>query len=156
MARKGQPFEAQRAFEPTDGQRNVVKNAVAFGIREDIICKLITWDRAGDGVLQPISEPTLRKHFAHEIETATPSLITQVANALYTTAMDRKHKSHAAAAMFLLKTRGGWRETLRHEGALDLNLDLSGATAEELTVLERFLSRKAGDDATKHVAANAA
>lgn len=146
----------QRPFIATPAQRALVERAAAFGIRQDIICQLVTWDPKGDGVLQPISVPTLEKHFATEIAQATAKLVINIANPLFETATDRKHKSHALAAMFFLRTRGGFKETVKHEGAVDLNLDLSGATTEELAVLERFLIRKAGDDADKHVAANAA
>ncbi len=161
MAKKGEGkgrngnLTPQRPFFPTAEQRAIVERGAAFGIRQDILCQLVLWDAKGDGVLSPISVPTLEKHFAVEIAQATAKLVINIANPLYETAKDRKHKSHALAAMFFLRTRGGFKETVKHEGEVNLNLDLSGATAEELTVLERFLLPKA-DDATKHVAANAA
>jgi hypothetical protein len=136
-------------FEATDEERKLVLALASYGIPQPMMCLLITRPRGKAGTPTPISEPTLRKHFRTELDTGEPSLIAKVADSLVKTALDRKHPGHVVAARFFLKARAGWRETDRvtHDGAVDFNLDLSGATDEELVVLQKFLRRKVGDAA---------
>src|SRR6266481_902762 len=49
-------------FVPTDEDRAVVKLLVACGMSQDRVCLRI---RGNDG--KPISEATLKRHFAHEL-----------------------------------------------------------------------------------------
>lgn len=119
----------------------------SYGIPQEAMCLLITRPKGKAQKPTAISQPTLRKHFRHELDTGEPSLISRVADSLVKTALDRKHPGHVVAARFFLKARAGWRETDRvtHDGSVDFNFDFSGATDEELAVLEKFLKRKAGD-----------
>jgi hypothetical protein len=135
------------AFEPTAEERKLVQALASYGIPQEAIVLLVKRPKGKAGLLAPISQPTLRKHFRAELDEAEPSLIGRVADALVKTALDRKHPGHVVAARFFLKARAGWRETDRvtHDGAVDFNFDFSGASDEELAVLEKFLKRKAGD-----------
>ncbi len=132
-------------FVPTDDERQLVENMSAFGVPQEGIASLITRLAPG-GVLIPISKDQLQRHFASELVTGLPKLIGKLANSLFLTALDRKHPSHAAAAMFMLKTRARWTERV----AIDANInfealaaDFEGATEEELAVLAKYLLRKA-------------
>lgn len=138
---------SRRAFQPTEEERKLVLALASYGIPQEAMCLLIKRPVGKAGVLKPISGPTLRKHFRAELDEGEPSVIAKVADALVKTALDRKHPGHVVAARFFLKARAGWRETDRvtHDGAVEFNLDLSGATDEEIAVLERFLKRKVGD-----------
>ena len=135
------------SFEPTEEERKLVLALASYGIPQEAMVLLITRPKGKAQLPTPISQPTLRKHFRTELDTGEPSVIAKVADALVKTALDRKHPGHVVAARFFLKARAGWRETDRvtHDGALDLNFDFSGASDEELAVLEKFLKRKAGD-----------
>lgn len=137
------------AFEPTDDERTLVRALASYGIRRVDICILVRRPKGKAQVLAPISEPTLKKYFKREMEEGEPSLIARVADALVKTALDRKHPGHVVAARFVLKARAGWRETdrVQHEGEVGFNLNLEGATPDELVVIEKFLKRKAGDAA---------
>lgn len=133
----------RKPFEPTDEERKLVQALAGYGIRREEIVLLIERPAGKEGKLKPISLPTLRKHFKLELDKAEPTIIAKVADALVKTALDRKHPGHVVAARFFLKARAGWRETdrVQHEGTLDLNLE--GATDEELEVIKKFLKRRA-------------
>lgn len=90
------------AFEPTPEQRQMVKQLSAFGIPQSSICKMIVRDRN-----QPISDETLRKYFADELELGTQEANAKVAGQLFKAAMD----GNLGAICFWLKTRARWRET---------------------------------------------
>lgn len=51
---------------------------------------------------------TLRKHYAHEIETGRERAVDQVATSLARVASDPTHPRHVDAAKFFLQTRGRW------------------------------------------------
>ena len=137
----------RKPFEPTADERKLVLALASYGIPQPAMCLLIKRPKGKAQELKPISEPTLRKHFRAELDEGEPSVIAKVADALVKTALDRKHPGHVVAARFFLKARAGWRETDRvtHDGSVDFNLDFSGATDDELAVLEKYLKRKAGD-----------
>lgn len=134
-------------FVATDEERKLVLALAAYGIPQEAMVLLIKRPRGKAGELKPISVPTLVKHFRTELDEGEPSVIAKVADSLVKTALDRTHPGHVVAARFFLKARAGWRETDRvtHDGAVDFNLDFSGATDEELAILEKFLKRKVSD-----------
>lgn len=57
-----------------------------------------------------ISEPTLYKYFKKELEVGYIQANAQVAQSLFRQATD-KSKPNVVAAIFWMKTRGGWKES---------------------------------------------
>jgi hypothetical protein len=137
------------SFEATKEERQLVMALASYGIPQEAMVLLVKRPKGKAGLLAPISLPTLRKHFRSELDEGEPSMIAKVADALVKTALDRKHPGHVVAARFVLKARGGWRETDRmtHDGEIGFNLDFSGATDEELAVIEKFFKRRTEDAA---------
>lgn len=72
------------------------------GIRQEVIADIID-----------IDPKTLRKYYRKELDHATAKVITSVAGKLYEQCMS----GNTSAMMFLLKTRGGWREQSAEEPA---------------------------------------
>jgi hypothetical protein len=110
-ARKG----GRAAFRPNEQQRQHVR-------RLKFVDKYTNETIAA---ILGISEPTLRKHFAWELEHSNAELLADVAGVLH----DRAMKGDVTACIFILKTRAGWRETDRREitGADGAPLKMSGA-----------------------------
>ena len=61
-----------------------------------------------------ISDDTLRKYYDHELETAEALMNAQVAQNLFSIATS-KATGCVPAAIFWMKTRAGWRETIKAE-----------------------------------------
>lgn len=61
-----------------------------------------------------VSDETLRKYYANELETGAAKMSAAVAQNLYNIATS-KGSGAVAAAIFWMKTRAGWRETNRSE-----------------------------------------
>lgn len=132
---------ARRQFRPTAEQRGVVDGMIALGIPEADIAHLIINPETG----KPITEPTLRKHFAAEIATGATKLKAEVGRLVVNTMLGRKAKvrdkdgkpvidqatglelevplgleddrARATLIIFFCKTRMGWKETSVHEHA---------------------------------------
>jgi hypothetical protein len=85
-------------FEPTDDQRKVVKAMAAYGIPQFDIARVIG-----------CSAPTLRLHFALELETGSTEATAQIAQTLFNIATGGG-KDAAGACMFWLRCRAGWRD----------------------------------------------
>jgi hypothetical protein len=83
--------------EPTEHQRHQVAALVSFGLRQDDVAGLLR-----------IAPKTLRLHYKHELAAGVARANAQVASSLFEMAV--KH-NNAAAAIFWLKARAGWRET---------------------------------------------
>lgn len=90
---------ANKSFEPTAKDRATVKAMAAYGIPQEDISKVIG-----------ISEPTLRKYFWQEIDTASAEANAKVAETLFRVATQGTGKEAITAAIFWLKCRAGWRE----------------------------------------------
>jgi hypothetical protein len=82
--------------EPTASTRKQVSSMSMAGIRQEVIADIID-----------IDPKTLRKYYRKELDHATAKVITSVAGKLYEQCMG----GNTSAMMFLLKTRGGWRES---------------------------------------------
>lgn len=99
-----------------------VSALVGFGIPETDIATFLG-----------ISPPTLRLHYRTELDSGTIAANARVAKSLFDNAI--KH-NNVAAQIFWMKTRAGWRETVRVETAPPPpNVDveqLSDATLAEL------------------------
>jgi hypothetical protein len=71
----------------------------AYGVREDAIARVVG-----------IDPKTLRKHYRDELDTGQVKATAKVAESLFRKATGEGPQS-VTAAIFWLKTRGGWRET---------------------------------------------
>lgn len=136
-------------FEATNEERQLVKALASYGTKQETIVLLVKRPKGKAGELAPISLPTLRKHFKTELAEGEPSFLAKVADQAAKMALNEKHPKQFEAIRFILKCRAGWRETDRmtHDGAIDFNLDFSGATDEELAVIEKFFKRRSEDAA---------
>jgi hypothetical protein len=83
-------------YEPTEDQRRVVKTMAAYGIPQGAIAKVVH-----------CSEPTLRRAYRQELDTAVHEANARVAQCLYQQATT---PGNVAASIFWLKARAGWRE----------------------------------------------
>jgi len=95
------------AHQPTENSRAAAKAMTAYGIVQPQIAEIIG-----------ISHKTLQRHYAHEISVGTSELVTKVAQSLVQKALGDEQGS-VAAAIFLLKTRGRWREQDRPQDEQD-------------------------------------
>ncbi len=86
-------------FVPNEAQRKNVRSMAAYGIPQEEIARSIG-----------VTAKTLRKHFRQEVERATTEANARVAQSLFQQATSG---TCAAAAMFWLKCRAGWRENDR-------------------------------------------
>ena len=94
-------------FEPTEAHRSHVETLAGFGLPHPQICQLIINPQTG----KPISEKTLRLHFAAELETGVAKANSAVAQSLYKRATSAAGHQAVTAAIFWLKCRAGWKET---------------------------------------------
>src|SRR5580692_88384 len=83
-------------FEPTDEHRRTVRAMAGFGVPQDDIATFLE-----------IDAKTLRKHFRSELDRGSIEANVKVAQTLFTMATVDKN---VAAAIFWMKSRGGWRE----------------------------------------------
>lgn len=87
-------------YKPDEKTQKQVTLMAGIGLTHDQIAKV-----AG------ISDETLRKYYKKELESAKSLLNTQVASNLFRIATSTE-KGAVAAAIFWMKTRAGWRETI--------------------------------------------
>ena len=84
--------------EPNEATRLQVEGMAGAGIPQAAIASACG-----------LSEPTLRKHYRHELDHGGILATAKVAQSLFKKAIGDGPQS-AACAMFWLKTRAGWRE----------------------------------------------
>lgn len=102
--------------EPTEETRGKVFALASFGVKREDIARFID-----------ISEPTLLKYYPDELDKARIDRNSNVATFLYHSASGSAIKDGASyadclrAAMFWLKTQGGWKETDRVEADVTSN-----------------------------------
>lgn len=94
---------SRKPHEPTDKDRKQVTIMAGIGLTQSQIGKVLG-----------ISDDTLRKYYEHELETAESIMNAQVAQNLFSIATS-KGSGSVAAAIFWMKTRAGWRETIKAE-----------------------------------------
>lgn len=111
---------ANPAHKPTKETRQKVRDLLMAGLTQERVAKHIG-----------VSVPTLEKYYSREIETASETAVAAVAKTAYDMAISGESP---AMTMFYLKTRGGWRETDRHEitGANGGPIDLRALTDTQL------------------------
>ena len=100
------PRVGRPTFEPTENDRNVVKNLSAAGLSHNRIKACIF---ASNG--RPIDDKTLRKYFRTELDT-TQDMVTAMATSKVVSAIKNEK---AWAICFWLKCRAGFRETQAHQ-----------------------------------------
>lgn len=93
-----------KKFEPTEEEREKVKLLAIVGTPQPLICRLIK--RPGDK--KPLTDKTLRKHFAEELETGTAEANALVGQTAFNMASSGAFPS---MTMFWMKCRAHWRET---------------------------------------------
>ena len=86
--------------QPTDAQRKMVKAMSAYGIPQEDIAKVVG-----------VHGETLRTHYRDELDRANAEACAKVAENLFRKATGDGRES-VTAAIFWLKTRARWRETL--------------------------------------------
>lgn len=119
MSKRGRP-----AHEPTKELRRQIEALVAYGTKQAAICEIVG-----------LSENTVRKYYAQELETGTAKANAKVAESLFQKALGDSSGS-VAAAIFWMKSRAGWKETQAHE--------LGGAGGGPV-VLQKIVETKPGD-----------
>jgi hypothetical protein len=108
----------RRAHRPDAFHRRQVEAMAGYGVPEADISRVVG-----------IDPKTLRKHYREELDTGHIKATAKVAESLFRKATGDGSQS-VTAAIFWLKTRGGWRETPQsHEVAMR---DVSKLTDEEL------------------------
>lgn len=105
----------------------MVQSMVRAGIREEAVALCLE-----------IDPKTLRKYYRRELDTAKPMALTKVANSLFAKAVSNDHPQAVTAAIFIMRTQGGWVDTmnLNHRGK-----DGADAIKQEIVV------KVDGDDA---------
>ena len=137
---------ARAAFSPTPEQRELVRTLSAVGTPQDNICLLVK-----DACGKPITGKTLRRHFRGELDEGAVQATAKVAGNLYRFATDPHGGLKAVtAAIFWMKTRGGWKETQAVEltgkdGApvehKQVPSDLGNLSDDELAQLETLAAK---------------
>lgn len=100
----------QPKFEPTAEQRKLVETLVGFGVVHADICLLIINPHSG----KPISPPTLRKAFRHELAVGAIKANAKVVESLFQQ-ISKGGKGAVVAAIWWTKCRMGWRESVQVE-----------------------------------------
>ena len=96
------PATGRPPFEPSAEQRAHVQRLRLAGATLDVIAAIIG-----------VSVPTLRLRFSADLEHSTSDLMGNIADILCQAALG----GNVAAAMFVLRTRGGWVERQEVAGA---------------------------------------
>lgn len=92
-----------KLFKPNKMQRRTVKEMASFGVPQRSIARVIG-----------IDVNTLEKHFRDELDTAMAIANAKVAKNLFQWATSKDPRCQTSA-IFWLKTRMGWKETVKVE-----------------------------------------
>src|SRR5437660_3304010 len=93
-----------RLFEPTAEQRQTVERMSGLGIPQKHIAAVVG-----------VAMMTLRKHFEEELELGAAKANTAVAQFLFDQATGARGDGSVTAAIFWMKTRCAWKETVVSE-----------------------------------------
>jgi len=119
----------RRAHGPDPTTRRQVEAMAAYGVPEADIARVLAVDAK-----------TLRKHYREELDTGHVKATAKVAEFLFRKATTDGPQC-VTAAIFWMKTRGGWRETPQsHEVAIT---DVTQMTDEQLIARIRELNTAA-------------
>src|ERR1700731_2918477 len=102
---------ARRVGPPRAGRRRKAETMAAYGIPEADIARVLG-----------VSKPTLRKHCGTELDTGGTRANSKVADFLFYGICGgtgkpafKDERARVTAAIFWMKTRGGWSETSTHK-----------------------------------------
>lgn len=115
----------RREFTPSFKQREIVKLMTAVNFSQAQICERIINPMTG----MPIDEKTLRLHFREELDTSLEFATTSVMQALFKQATG-DGKGAVTAAIFWLKCKAGWKETVSVEHTLGTQRTLNDFYAD--------------------------
>lgn len=116
-------------FVPTEGQRAQVEALRAYGAPLEDICEFVLGPNG-----QPISQPTLKKHFKRELMIGKWKIVSRVAQTLAQSALGApaqfdaqgkiiraEREPDTIAGIFICKSLGGWvdRHQTTHAGKID-------------------------------------
>ena len=93
----------RRAHRPDPTSRRQVEAMAAYGVPESDIARVVG-----------IDPKTLRKHYREELDVGAIKANSRIAESLYRKALGDGAQS-VTAAIFWLKTRAGWKETMVQE-----------------------------------------
>ena len=149
----------RRAFIPTDEQRRQVESLAGYGLKEEDICRFITWP---DG--KPIGLTTLKKKFKNELIMGAPKLEAMLSETICGLALGRRQvvqidegtgatrvlvqeqKPNLGALCFVLKCRFNWSERLAEARAKEIeDAGMPTSTAHEQAKLVRDALRQIED-----------
>src|ERR1700731_6425 len=126
---------ARPVWTPSDAQRRAAETMAAYGIPEADIARVLG-----------VSKPTLRKHCGIELDTGATRANSKVADFLFYGICGgtgkpafKDERARVTAAIFWMKTRGGWSETSTHKHTGAANGD--PIEGEVVTVRERLTRR---------------
>jgi len=109
-------------YVASDDGRAVVARLAAAGIKRGLIARVLG-----------VSEKTVQRHYANELEMGDTLAIADVAQTAYEMAVSGKYP---VMTIFYLKTRAQWRETTR--------VELTGEDGGPLTVMELAARARSG------------
>ena len=89
-----------KPHEPDEKTRGMVEAMSSYGIPQEDIARVLD-----------IDPKTLRLYYRYELDTAGVRANAQVASMLYQKCM----RGETASITFWMKTRGGWKETIKNE-----------------------------------------
>ena len=128
---------------PTTAARSVVEALATVGTNHEDICGILKLGDHGD-----ISPTTLRKHYRLELDYGSHLTTARIASVLYQAALKASdNPAFIGAAIFWMKTKGGWRERDRMDDLIEAaKKDLENAPisdkekAEIAAGIDSFLS----------------
>jgi hypothetical protein len=115
--------------QPDPASRRLVEHHAAIGTLHQTIAKLLQ-----------ISLNTMKKFYAEELELGLARANAVVSGTLFTEAK----KGNITAAIFWMKTRGGWRETnkIEHSGGTSLEVRQLDATRLSKATLDELMAAR--------------
>lgn len=90
-----------KPHKPDEKTRRQITLMAGIGLRRDEICKIMD-----------ICEDTLDRYYNKELEISRQMLNAQVAGNLFRIATSQDHRGAVTAAIFWMKTRARWKETI--------------------------------------------
>ena len=118
------PGTGQPPFKPTQYMRDQVELMVGMGMTYKEMAVLTL----NPTTMKGISLTTLQEHFEDELQTGGPKVKRQIVAALVKKATSDTHPNAVTAAIFLCKTRYGFRETQVHEHTVNSGVLVAPAT----------------------------
>jgi hypothetical protein len=125
----------RRSHKPDPFHRRQVETMAGYGVPQEGIARVLAVD-----------PKTLRKHYREELDTGHFKATAKVAESLFRKATGDGSQS-VTAAIFWLKTRGGWRETPQ-EHKVEVT-DLTQISDRQLEQLIQFCEEEAARQEAK-------